>query len=218
MTGRNRKTKKQKGLKYLLVSFTFIVLIVITVVILLSTRFSASAVCAHGDIDISDEIDGKHVPLFLQSDERWGNECYGDGEISVTGCGPTCLSMVYCYLTGDSSMNPAEMAAWAERKGFYVDGVGTSWSLMDLGAQKLGLDPYSMPLTENNLLEALSSKHVIICSVAPGDFTTEGHFIVLAGMNKDGTIKVNDPNSKKRSGKEWDAERIIPQIKQYWIY
>ena len=169
-------------------------------------------------IDVSDEIDGEQVPLFLQSDERWGDNHYGDGHISKTGCGPTCLSMVYCYLTGDASMHPGRMAAWAEREGFYAYGTGTRWSLMDDGAEELGLQAYTDELSEENILDDLSSGHVIICSVAPGDFTTEGHFIVLAGLNDDGTVKVNDPNSKKRSEKEWDVERILPQIKQFWVY
>lgn len=167
---------------------------------------------------LSDELDGQHVPLFLQYDDRWGNNRYGDDIISVNGCGPTCLSMVYCYLAGDASMDPGKMAAWAEKEGFYVSGVGTSWDLMDLGAKELGIEPYTTSLTSDNIIEALTMGHVIICTVGPGDFTTEGHFIVLAGMNDNGTIKVNDPNSRKRSEKEWAVERIIPQIKQFWIF
>lgn len=61
-------------------------------------------------------------------------------------------------------------------------------------------------------------RYVIICTVGPGDFTTEDHFIVLAGTNDNGTIKVNDPNGLERSRKEWDVERIILQMKQFWKY
>lgn len=171
-----------------------------------------------GAIDLSDEADSQEVPLFIQWDKRWGYDMYGEDFLAVTGCGPTCLSMVYCYLTDDWTMHPGEMARWAEKNGYYVENVGTSWDLMSTGAETLGLDCTVSPLTENNIISALSSGQVIICSVGPGDFTTEGHFIVFAGINDDGTLKINDPNSIKRSERSWNLETVIPQIRQFWIY
>lgn len=185
---------------------------------LLHSPFRFTSGSREDTIDVSGEVTGEQVPLFLQYDERWAKEQYGDDSMSKTGCGPTCLSMVYCYLTGDASMHPGKMAEWAEQEGFYAYGTGTRWSLMDDGAEELGLEAHTEDLSEQTIVDELSSGHVIICSVAPGDFTTEGHFIVLAGLNNDGTVKVNDPNSKKRSGKEWEVERILPQIKQFWVY
>ena len=44
-------------------------------------------------------------PLFLQWDPRWGYTEYGeDSFLGLSGCGPTCLSMVLYYLTGDKSL------------------------------------------------------------------------------------------------------------------
>ena len=37
-------------------------------------------------------------------------------------------------------------------------------------------------------------------------------------MNTDGSIRVNDPNSRINSEKAWDIERILPQIKGMWAY
>ena len=51
--------------------------------------------------------------------------------------------------------------------------------------------------------------------MGPGDFTSKGHFILLAGMD-DGLIKVNDPNSIKSSEKLWDFEDIQSQIRSAW--
>ena len=51
----------------------------------------------------------------------------------------------------------------------------------------------------------------------PGDFTTTGHFIVLAGV-EDGKIRVNDPNSVKRSEELWDYETLEYQINNLWAY
>ena len=54
------------------------------------------------EISLDKEVRGGGVPRLLQWDQRWGYREYGDGIIGITGCGPTCLSMVYIYLTGDT--------------------------------------------------------------------------------------------------------------------
>lgn len=68
------------------------------------------------------------VPLFMQWDKRWGYESYGDSNIGLSGCGPTCLSMVYLYFTGDVAGNPREIARYCEENGFYTPS-GTSSGL-----------------------------------------------------------------------------------------
>ena len=50
----------------------------------------------------------------------------------------------------------------------------------------------------------------------PGDFTTEGHFIVLAGRAENGEYLVRDPNSVSRSDKTWTYERLAGQIAALW--
>ncbi len=43
------------------------------------------------------------------------------------------------------------------------------------------------------------------------------NFNVLSKI-ENGKIKVNDPNSKKRSSMLWDYERLAPQIKNLWSF
>ena len=74
-----------------------------------------------------------------------------------------------------------------------------------------------MGLSESEVLTALENGHPIICSMRPGDFTTTGHFVVLTGV-EDGKIRVNDPNSRERSGKLWDYSRLEYQINNLWVY
>ena len=54
-------------------------------------------------------------------------------------------------------------------------------------------------------------------SLRPGDFTTEGHFIVLV-EKQDGGYVVQDPNSRVRSQKLWDYGTLEPQIKNLWEF
>ncbi len=169
-------------------------------------------------IDISDDVQKGEYPHFLQWDSRWGYRKYGRKIMGITGCGPTCLSMVYCGLTGKIDQNPYSIAKWAENAGYYVEDEGTEWEFMSSGAEHYGLNAVFLDASESKMTDALEKGQPIICSVGAGDFTYAGHFIVLAGMNEDGTINVLDPNSKKNTQRTWTKEELLPQIKCMWAY
>ena len=156
------------------------------------------------------------IPLLLQWDQRWGYVSYGSSDIALSGCAPTCLSMVIVGLTGNRNATPDKIAEYAQENGYYLKGTGTSWSLLTEGASYLGVEGCEISLSKQTVQTALQQGQPIICSVGPGDFTTEGHFIVLTGM-KYGKIKVNDPNCIRRSCL-WDYEVLEPQIKNLWAY
>lgn len=48
------------------------------------------------------------VPIYLQTDERWGGLPYADETLSVSGCGLTCAAMAWSYFSGDD-WTPVEM-------------------------------------------------------------------------------------------------------------
>ena len=143
-------------------------------------------------IDVSADVNAGEIPLFLQWDERWGYRSYGGDFLAVTGCGPTALSMVYVGLTGDTSMNPYEVAKRAEKEGYYVKGSGSEWSMMTGLASELGLSAKELGLDANLIRKKLEEGHPIICIMGPGDFTTTGHYIVLITVASDGSIEVHD--------------------------
>lgn len=166
------------------------------------------------EIDLSGEYTPGQAPLLMQWDPRWGYDSYGDDMVAVAGCGPTCMTMAYLYLTGDTSMNPRKMAEYAFSQGYCTD-VGTSWGFFTEGASGLGCSGNELPLSETAMKGALDEGGVIICSMRPGDFTTTGHFIVLRGYGEDG-FYVNDPNSRENSKKTWDYDTLSGQIKCLW--
>ncbi len=157
------------------------------------------------------------IPLLIQWDERWGYYKYGETSIAIEGCGPTALAMVISGLTGNNKVTPTKIADFSLKNGYYVNGTGTSWDLMTKGAEAFGLTVKEIPLAKNTIYNALENGHPIICSMRPGDFTRTGHFIVLVGIEND-KIKVNDPNSKKRSSKLWTYEELKTQIKNLWEF
>lgn len=172
----------------------------------------------HPSKDVSGEVKKGVVPLFIQWDERWGYEDYGGNYLAVNGCGPTCLSMVVCGLTGETDANPYAVACYSEQQGYYTPGSGTSWSLMTQGAAHYGLDAERVDLSAEAITGALAQGRVIIASMKPGDFTYTGHFIVLTGLDKDGRVRVNDSNSRLNSAKSWDAQVLVDQMKAAWSY
>ncbi len=156
-------------------------------------------------------------PLLLQWDKRWGYVPYGDHDIGLSGCAPTCLSMVVVGLTRNQEATPDAVAEFAEQNGYYLYGTGTKWSLMTEGAVSFGVQGRELALDKSRIFTALEQGHPVICSVRPGDFTKGGHFLVLVGV-EDGKIRLNDPNSRIRSEKLWDYETLAPQIKSLWEF
>jgi len=168
------------------------------------------------DVDLSAYEDCRGVPLFLQWDRQWGYMEYGDGMAGLTACGPVALSMAAWYWTGDEAYSPDRMIEFAKDGGYYSWGNGSSWTLISEGAVELGFDVTEIPLVKKRIFDNLKAGNPIICAMGPGDFTTTGHFIVLAG-EEDGLIRVNDPNSIANSEKLWKFEDIESQFRNLWV-
>lgn len=156
-------------------------------------------------------------PLLLQYDERWGYASYGENYLAISGCAPTALAIVIAGLTGNNMVTPYTVSKYAMDNGYYTNGAGTSWSLMTEGSSYFGVTGTQINLSKNEVYTSLESGHPIICSMGPGDFTTEGHFIVLTDI-KNGKIKIIDPNSKDRSNKLWNYDTLEYQIKNLWSF
>lgn len=161
-----------------------------------------------------EEVSGG-IPRLMQWDGRWGKTVYGDSNIDLSGCGPTCVSMVAAGLTGDAKITPVLVADYAERSGYYDSENGTSWGLMREGVGAFGLGSEELPLDEAVMKQNLNAGSPIICSMGEGDFTTTGHFIVLTSVEEE-KFRVHDPNSIERSEKLWDYETMAPQIRNLW--
>lgn len=164
------------------------------------------------------EIKNGKIPLFLQWDERWGYLDYGGGMIALNGCGPTCLSMVVVGLTGNREYTPKAIADYSMENNYYVGDTGTAWALMSRGSTYFGVTPREIGLDKDAITAQLEAGYPVICSVKPGDFTTQGHYIVLTGVTKKGKWKVNDPNSIANSKKNWDPDRVLSQIQALWAF
>lgn len=165
-------------------------------------------------IDISD-VSRDTVPLFIQWDDRWGYLDYNGNICGVSGCGPTCLSMVAYYWTGNADYTPAYMLQFATENRYAVPGQGTDWNLFNKGAVELGFEVETISKVEKHVANKLKAGIPVVVSMAPGTFTTTGHFMVLVGY-EDGKFRINDCNSPERSARLWEWEEFEAEVRQFW--
>lgn len=167
--------------------------------------------------DIGDDYVEGQIPLLIQWDERWGYAPYGTSVVAVSGCGPTCMAMVAAGLNHDPTITPAKVAAYGTENSYVDEENNTYWAFMQEAGANWGLSCYSGFLTEQQLAAELSAGHPVICSMGPGYFTQNGHFIVMTGY-ENGQIRINDPFSEENSARTWSYAEIQGQIKAMWVY
>lgn len=166
-------------------------------------------------IDISDTDRTAGVPLFLQWDDRWGYLDYGVSICGIGGCGPTSLSMVAYYWTGDAKYTPAYMMEFAKDGKHMGSTGGTNWSLFNRGAVELGFRVEELPAVEKTVAKRLEAGIPVVVNVGPGTFTTGGHYMVLVGYT-DGKFQINDPNSPAYSERLWAWDEFVDQVRNFW--
>lgn len=149
---------------------------------------------------------------YNQLDPEWAGKPFGWDPIGGYGCGPVALSMTVSSLTGNI-VNPEEMAAWAASEGYSAPRSGAYIGIVEGTASyyKLNCAPVST-LDVETLRDTLSSGGLMVALMGPGHFTRRGHFIVLRGVTREGSILVADPASRDKSLTEWDAELIVREL------
>ena len=139
------------------------------------------------DIDLTAEASQDTVPLLQQWDKRWGYE----------------------------KASPLAVAEYAKEAGYSVDGSGSAWDLMSSGCRHYGVNAKTIKVDEDTFKERLDEGNLIVVNVGPGDFTDNGHFMVITGYDDEG-FTINDPNSIIKSNTHWQFERLSSQIRAAW--
>ena len=153
------------------------------------------------------------VTYYNQTEEPWASHSYGrNTTIRSSGCGPTSMAIVASTITG-TVVDPITMADWSLKKGYRVYHAGTSRALFPAAAKEWGFECQGLQKNGKKVVEALSAGKLVIAIMGPGNFTKQGHYIVLRGISEDGKIMVADPASRKRSGQLWDLSVFTSQCK-----
>ena len=110
------------------------------------------------------------------------------------------------------------MGKRASDGGFETAFDGTDSSFLVSEAASLGLSCEALSVDAGSVRAALEGGAVLVCNVGPGDFTDNGHFFVVTGIDGDGNLRINDPYSAERSNRAWNVDTVLGQTKALWAY
>ena len=159
---------------------------------------------------------GMPVPAYYQTDYK---NKYGSGTIASSGCAPTCIAMVVSYLKREA-ITPPDVVKYTGDK-YYVPGAGSSWGIFQACATNYNLKCSNLGRDLLKVMEELEAGHPVIASMAPGIFTSGGHFIVIRGSTADGYFLVNDPNKKnytKYKTDKFEIIKVFSETKNFWSF
>ncbi|MBQ3078720.1 MAG: leucine-rich repeat protein [Clostridia bacterium] len=135
---------------------------------------------------------------------------YEKKSVATSGCGATCASMVIRYLTGNMDQTPHTLFVWACKNGYYA-GSGLTVYAIDELCERNGVET-SWTKDSDEAEEALKNGYPVIASMGEGTFTDGGHYILLRGIDENGKILVNDPNSVELTNSSFDMSLIVSEI------
>ena len=95
---------------------------------------------------------------------------------------------------------------------------GTSWAYFEDMANEYDLE-FLQTASSVEALEWMNTQEdpLVICSMGPGLWTSEGHFILLWYV-ENGVAHINDPASTKQSRTENSYNYMASQCKQYFCF
>lgn len=155
----------------------------------------------------------KEMKYFSQEDEKWARFPYKtvNNPLSKTGCGVTAMAMIQATMN-ELEVTPIDMAKYSIEKDYCNN--DTSIEFFDEVAKderyKLNLEKFDG--NEITKVKRLLSdgKHIAVALMRPGDFTTEGHYLVLYGIETiNGINYFNALDSNKDNNNYSDSGNII---------
>lgn len=158
------------------------------------------------------------IPVYLQQD--FPTTLYNYSSLAKNGCGITTLAMLATYMS-DTWLTPPMLAA---RYPQYKSSLGTDARIFADTAPELGYFLEASYFNYPETVEALAQGKVTSCLQYPGLFTRQGHYLIMAGHNPDGTISLRDSNiynygtihSHKDDRFTWS--QITAKGVMYWIW
>ena len=157
------------------------------------------------------------VPQYFQNDYPY--TMYGSGTIATSGCSIVSLAMVASYMA-DHAYTPDELAHYFGGRAI------NNIARLEYGNKTLQL-ACKKAANWHVVYKALQEGQVAIVLMNHNSiFTNSQHFIVLAGINENGKIIVNDSNRdnydfwqlKKGFAEGFEPEDILLGYDGAWIY
>ncbi len=134
------------------------------------------------------------LTYISQIDSRWRYYPYtsvgnSSQTIGSSGCGVASAAMIIDSIVGNVSVT--ELADTFVKNGYRSANSGTYWSAYRAIADEFDIE-YTETSNFDTIINLLRNNNYIIASCGNGLFTSNGHYIVLYGIDGD-TIKIYDP-------------------------
>ena len=143
----------------------------------------------------TEAVSSNGVPMFYQFKGGWENDVMAPGPdtLKQSGCVVTSIAMILNKISGNTNVNPGTLNQFLVNHGGYTDTSCVYWGVPHtmVGASKTSR-PYSKEVIDDEL------NHGRPCSVR---VKYNGHSVVVAGRNADGSYVIHDPGSSK--GIKW---------------
>lgn len=136
------------------------------------------------------------------------------GSIAACGCGPTSVAIVSSSIL-KKQITPIETTNKLCAMGGCSSGGSYAGSLTQELKTVYGLNARNSNNDQEAINALATSKALVIVNMGPGIFTTGGHYMVLAGVNKKGEVLVIEPGSNARNNKWYSFNIIMEQRRKH---
>lgn len=155
----------------------------------------------------------KQLKVVYYNQADYPGQKIGGSTIKAAGCGPTSVAVCYSSLTGKKADVP-KMCKQAYKNGWYYTGQGCTHDVVPGLSKLYGLDCKGLGYSRKAVEKALRAGHPVVALMGPGDFTNNGHFVVLTRMVGKGQVKVADVGSRANTYKTWSLKKVVSQGKE----
>ena len=144
----------------------------------------------------AEQTENKQLKVVYYNQADYPGKKIGGSTIQAAGCGPTAVAVCYSSLTGKKADVP-KMCKQAYKLS----------KLYGMECKGLGMD-------KDAVEKALRAGHPVVALMGPGDFTKNGHFVVLTRMVGKDKVKIADVGSRARTAETWSLKKVIRQGKE----
>lgn len=161
----------------------------------------------------ADQQQSKQLKVVYYNQADYPGEKIGGSTIKAAGCGPTSVAVCYSSLTGKKADVP-KMCKQAYKHGWYYTGQGCTHDVVPGLSKLYGLECKGLGYSKKAVEKALRAGHPVVALMGPGDFTNNGHFVVLTRMVGKNRVKVADVGSRANTYKTWSLKKVVSQGKE----
>lgn len=140
---------------------------------------------------------------YKQYDSRWKKTPYGSSNIGKIGCVMSSLAMALSGMTGQAITPATVVERWGNK--YWVNGAGTSWSIMGDAAKELGLKATQVDTAGAKAALEAGKPVLLFGQKTGGVYGSNGgtHAVLATGVKDNGNIRINDPGSEANTKTKW---------------